>query len=97
MATINKSFTSDPLVSNVAIDLRKRVTFDRDPVSKQPIPGTETNEFFAEVRVYFDGGRRELRKEVTLDELTAAERSDLVAGAAALHALAVAKCGAGDF
>lgn len=85
MANINRTYSSDALATNVAIDLRKRTLEDASA------------QYYGLVTVYFEGGRYAVQKEVTLDELTATERSDLIAGAAALHALAVAKCGAGDF
>lgn len=88
MANISKTYASDALATNVTIDLRKRtIDPDTNPVVQ----------YYGLVTVYFEGGRYAVQKEVTLDELTAGERADLIAGAAALHALAVGKVTAGDF
>jgi hypothetical protein len=85
MATIQKTYESDALAANVGIDLRKRT------VSDGADPPVYSDEYYGEVLVTFDGGRKSVRKEVKLSELTASQRNALVSGASAMHALAVSK------
>lgn len=84
MASIQKTYESQPLAANVGIDLRKRV-----------VEGADV--YYGLIICAFDGGRHSIVKEVLLSELPADKQADAISAAQAFHAVALTKVTAEDF